>query len=56
MKGSNVIKLNQATMIQALEEYFARVMPEVRPRVESVKPTKEGLTDDFAVVLVVDDK
>ena len=40
MKGNNELHLNEATIIEALQEYLARRMPTTAQRVKSVEPRK----------------
>lgn len=41
MKGRNEITMNQATMIDAVQEYLSKRMPTTPLKVESVKTSKD---------------
>lgn len=50
MKGTNTLRLNEATLIDAMQEYLAKRMPGA-PRV-----TKVEWDGDVFVVCITDDK
>jgi hypothetical protein len=51
MKGNNELRLNQATLIEAVQEYLAkRYTP--TPKVNSVELSKEGYGDPLFLVKV----
>lgn len=49
MKGNNTLELNEATLIEAMQEYLDKRMTEHSPRVTAVKSSKVGLSDGFTV-------
>lgn len=51
MKGNNKLELNEATMIDAIQEYLNKRMTIHAPKVTSVKSSKEGLSDGFTVTV-----
>lgn len=50
MKGNNIIKLNEATVIEAVQEYLdKRVHDDFRQRVNAVVPEDQGHVTVFRV-------
>ncbi len=52
MIGMNELRLNEATMIQAVQEWLDRKMPHGAPKVRNVKTDKSGYDEVFIVTLV----
>ena len=51
MKGNNEIKLNQATMIDAMQQWLDSVMPNNAPKVTAVKVSDDRLENSFIIFL-----
>ena len=51
MKGNNEIKLNQATMIDAMQQWLDSVMPENTSKVSAVKLSDDRLSNSFVIFL-----
>jgi len=49
VKGNNTLELNEATLIEAMQEYLDKRMTDYAPKVTSVKSSKVGLSDNFTV-------
>ena len=49
MKGNNQFDLNEATLIEAVQEYFDKRMPIYGVVVKSVKSSRVGLSDGFTI-------
>ena len=51
MKGTNLLQLNEATMIEALQEYLAKRMPTNTPVVQSIKSISVRGSDLFEITV-----
>ena len=51
MKGTNALRLNEATMIEAVQEYLQKRMPTATPVVVSVKSLQARSMDLFEIEL-----
>ena len=49
MKGNNTLELNEAALIEAMQEYLDRRMTDYAPKVTAVKSSRIGLSDGFTV-------
>lgn len=54
MKGNNELKLNEATMIEVVQEWIDRQLPGGAPTVTSVKGSSSGYDLTFTVSLSSD--
>lgn len=52
MEGSNELRINQLTMIKAMQYYLEKIMTAPVPKVKSVKMTTESRSGDYFVIEV----
>ncbi len=56
MKGNNDLHLNEATIIEAMQQWLDREMPKDTPKVTGVKTKSEGYSGSTFVVSVINEE